>query len=325
MLVQTSSNTLKHPNEIQGITKTLIDRILDKSLQDFQNEDYFSGVQNLCVRLGKLLQTHGTETFRDWIKDYCLEHPVSEFLMQSPFTKRCFDKPKGYAGDATLIDYIYRIGALQEEYSTAGKQIHEACIMSSCCDSVRWRAQHLGNEINDLNIQKGRKISAISIASGHLRELSFVDSFDSKVENFVGLDQDQNSNAEARKSFPYKNLFVFDESIKYVLSKKLPEQSFDLVYSTGLFDYLDDKLAARMTSRMFDLVSPGGSMIIPNFAKGMPEQGYMEAFMDWYLIYRDEAQVFGFMAELDMNFVENYDIYTDPSGNVLYLKVNKKQ
>lgn len=324
MLVQSSATDPRHIIKTQGITQTLIDRILDTSLEHFENEEYTSGVQFLCVRLGKLLQTHSTDIFQDWIKDYCLSHPVSQYLMQSPFTKRCFDKPRGYAGDATLIDYIYRMGDLMEAFSEAGKMIHDACIMSSCCDSVRWRAQHLGGEINKMYDQKGRKISAISIASGHLRELSYVDDFDSKIENFVGLDQDENSNTVARKSFPYHNLFIFDESIRYVLSKKLPEQSFDLVYSTGLFDYLEDKLAARMTSRMFDLVAPGGSMIIPNFAKGMPEQGYMEAFMDWYLIYRDEVQVFDFMSELDMDEVEGFDIYSDPSGNVLYLKVNKK-
>ncbi len=324
MLLQPLTTTTSHQENIQGITQTLIDRILDKCLADFEHEDYVAGVHHLCVRLGKLLQTHGTDTFQDWIKDYCLSHPVSQYLMQSPFTKRCFDKPRGYAGDATLIDYIYRIGDLKEEHSPAGKMIHDACIMSSCCDSVRWRAQHLGGEINKMFDQKGSKISAISIASGHLRELSFVDDFDGKIENFVGLDQDENSNDVARTSYSYNNLFIFDESIRYVLAKKLPEQSFDLVYSTGLFDYLEDKLASRMTSRMFDLVAPGGSMIIPNFAKGMPEQGYMEAFMDWYLIYRDEAEVFDFMSELNMDEVDSYDIYSDPSGNVLYLKVNKK-
>jgi extracellular factor (EF) 3-hydroxypalmitic acid methyl ester biosynthesis protein len=324
MTLQTSINTMSSSVTINSITQKLIDRILNKTYEDFQHEDYVSGVYNLCIRLGKLLQTHGSTSFQDWIKDYCISHPVNEYLMQSPFTKRCFDKPRGYAGDATLIDYIYRIGDLKEAHSTAGKMIHDACIMSSCCDSVRWRAQHLGGEINKMYHQKGRKISAISIASGHLRELAYVDGFDSKIAIFVGLDQDEKSNDVARSSFPHSNLFIFDESIRYVLAKKLPEQSFDLVYSTGLFDYLEDKLAARMTSRMFDLVAPGGSMIIPNFAKGMPEQGYMEAFMDWYLIYRDENQLFDFMSELNMDEVASFDIYSDPSGNVLYLKVIKK-
>jgi extracellular factor (EF) 3-hydroxypalmitic acid methyl ester biosynthesis protein len=325
MTLQTPINTMSSSVTINGITQKLINRILDRTYEDFKNEDYVSGVYNLCIRLGKLLQTHGSTSFQDWIKDYCLTHPVNEYLMQSPFTKRCFNKPKGYAGDATLIDYIYRIGDLQEEYSTAGKKIHDACIMSSCCDSVRWRAEHLGSEIDKMFEHKGRKISALSIASGHLRELSYVNNFTSKIENFVGLDQDEDSNEVARKSYPYSNLYIFDESIRYVLSKKLHEQSFDLVYSTGLFDYLEDKLSARMTARMFDLVAPGGSMIIPNFAKGMPEQGYMEAFMDWYLIYRDENQLFDFMSEINMNEIASYDIYSDPTGNVLYLKVIKKK
>lgn len=324
MVLQTSIGNKSMSVNTNCITKKLIDRILDKTYEDFQNEDYVSGVYNLCIRLGKLLQTHGTDTFQNWIKDYCLSHPVSGYLMESPFTKRCFDKPKGYAGDATLIDYIYQLGDLKEVHTQAGKMIHDACIMSSCCDSVRWRAVHLGSEIDKMFELKGRKISALSIASGHLRELSYIENFSDKIDNFVGLDQDEESNEEARRSYPFNNLYIFDESIRYVLSKKLPEQSFDLVYSTGLFDYLDDKLSARMTSRMFDLVAPGGSMIIPNFAKGMPEQGYMEAFMDWYLIYRDENQLFDFMSELNMDEVESYEIYSDPTGNVLYLKVNKK-
>ncbi len=47
-----------------------------------------------------------------------------------------------------------------------------------------------------------------------------------------------------------------------------------------------------MIRRMFDLVTTGGTMIIPNFAKGIIERGYMETFMDWYLIYRDEMEMF---------------------------------
>ena len=76
MLVQSLTTTTSHQENIQGITQTLIDRILDKCLADFERKDYIAGVHHLCVRLGKLLQTHGTDTFQDWIKDYCLSHPV---------------------------------------------------------------------------------------------------------------------------------------------------------------------------------------------------------------------------------------------------------
>src|SRR5512139_4125726 len=34
-------------------------------------------------------------------------HPLVHLLHQDPFTCRCFCKPRGYAGDAKMIDFIY--------------------------------------------------------------------------------------------------------------------------------------------------------------------------------------------------------------------------
>ena len=37
----------------------------------------------------------------------CLSHPIATLLHQDPLTWRTFHKPKGYAGDATMLDLIY--------------------------------------------------------------------------------------------------------------------------------------------------------------------------------------------------------------------------
>ena len=37
----------------------------------------------------------------------CLEHPLRQLLHEDPFTYRAFAKPRGYAGDAPLLDFIY--------------------------------------------------------------------------------------------------------------------------------------------------------------------------------------------------------------------------
>jgi hypothetical protein len=50
----------------------------------------------------------------------------------------------------------------------------------------------------------------------------------------------------------------------------------------------------------------------------------METFMDWYLIYRDEMELYGFMKELDMSQVASWNIHGDKYGNILYLTVVKK-
>ena len=41
---------------------------------------------------------------------FCLSHPVCRLLYEDPFTHRAFAKPRGYAGDAVMMDYIYGLG-----------------------------------------------------------------------------------------------------------------------------------------------------------------------------------------------------------------------
>src|SRR6185436_14902071 len=36
----------------------------------------------------------------------CRHHPICGLLHQDPFTYRAFSKPRGYAGDAVMMDYI---------------------------------------------------------------------------------------------------------------------------------------------------------------------------------------------------------------------------
>jgi hypothetical protein len=40
-------------------------------------------------------------------KTTCLEHSLIDLVHQCPFTYHAFTKPRGYAGDAELIDFIY--------------------------------------------------------------------------------------------------------------------------------------------------------------------------------------------------------------------------
>ena len=39
-------------------------------------------------------------------------HPVRDLLLMDPFTYRAYSKPRGYAGDAVMMDYIYGLGEM---------------------------------------------------------------------------------------------------------------------------------------------------------------------------------------------------------------------
>ncbi|HNR06229.1 MAG TPA: class I SAM-dependent methyltransferase [Saprospiraceae bacterium] len=195
---------------------------------------------------------------------------------------------------------------------------------SSACQSVRWRALHLAEKIDEVHQSNQKRINILSLASGHLRELHYVRDFDQKVERFYGIDQDPRSNEEARRSLPYLQLDIREESILNVIREKYkPNRPLDFIYSAGLFDYLNDKVAQKLITSSFRLLAPGGRILVANFAPDLVEQAYMEAFMDWYLIYRDENQMEALAEDLPISQVGEVKTYRDAMGNVVYLQIIK--
>jgi extracellular factor (EF) 3-hydroxypalmitic acid methyl ester biosynthesis protein len=65
---------------------------------------------------------------------------------------------------------------------------------------------------------------------------------------------------------------------------------FSLVYTLGLFDYLSDRLAARVARARWETLAPGGQLVA-NFAPNFPGAGYMEMMMDWWLHSRSAAEL----------------------------------
>ena len=74
---------------------------------------------------------------------------------------------------------------------------------------------------------------------------------------------------------------------------------------------------------LFEMVNPGGQMLIPNFAPQLRARGYMETLMDWTLIYRDEQAMLRLLAQIEPAQIQTYGVYDDPSGSVVYLLVEK--
>ena len=68
-------------------------------------------------------------------------------------------------------------------------------------------------------------------------------------------------------------------------------REFDAVYCAGLFDYLSDKVCARLTSHFAARTCRGGKLLVTNVHSDNPEKFGMEHLLDWYLIYRDEAKM----------------------------------
>ena len=70
-----------------------------------------------------------------------------------------------------------------------------------------------------------------------------------------------------------------------------PRQTAQLVWSAGLFDYLDKKVFVALLRRLWHSVIAGGELVLGNFSPANPTRAYMEIFGEWFLNHRSSADL----------------------------------
>jgi len=247
-------------------------------------------------------------------------HPLFELCQQDPYTARAFQKPRGYAGDAVMMDFVYS-GRPPEGTTPLGQQIFLATTRVPMGLSVLYRRSLLHSYIND-HIARRPGCRILSVASGHCREIEdsllFADQSDSE---FVALDQDTESMATVAREFAHPRLRVLIERVKTLVFGRLDIGEFDFIYTAGLYDYLPDATATLLTTRLASMLKPGGRLLVANFLPNCYGRGYLSAFMDWHLKYRTTQELRSlFPAELRADVT----IARDPHENVAYADVTRK-
>src|SRR6185369_15852802 len=74
---------------------------------------------------------------------------------------------------------------------------------------------------------------------------------------------------------------------------------YHFIYSLGLFDYLTPPVARVVLRKLFQLLVPGGSVVVGNYHVQNPTRYYMEYWMDWVLYYRTEDELSGLAEGLE--------------------------
>jgi hypothetical protein len=250
-----------------------------------------------------------------------------ELLLEDPLTKHSFDKPRGYPGDASLLDIVYlESEALQKSghASEVGQGIFQYLINVPASRAVRNRREVLAQEI-DSTISRNPQCRILSVACGHLRELGLTRACEERsFGEFVAFDQDMLSLKTVEQTWRNCGVHPLKGNVVSLLKGKRKWKPFDLIYAAGLYDYLVSSTAARLTAKLFDLLDVRGTLVIANFLPNIQESGYMEAVMDWWLIQRSFGEMAAFMAEIPESDVLCHTITTDPHTRIGYLKVIKK-
>jgi hypothetical protein len=299
-------------------------RLLDETAAKLLDGAIVDGVTGLVAGLRHAYDVLPAETWRAFAEDVCLSHPLARLMHEDPFVRRAYDKPRGYPGDAGILDLIYGTVPLPEGTTAFGATLYAHDVRSAACRSVRDRREILTDAIERAARQAPGGARVLSVACGHLREAQCSAAVcDGALASFHALDQDPISIALLEREHAPLGVTPVLGSVRDVLKRRITFSGLTLAYAAGLYDYLPAPVAASLTARMFGMLAPGGRLIVANFCPELPDIGVMESYMAWRLIYRDEAEMEEIGAAVPEAEVASRRTFRDSGGNVVYLEIEK--
>jgi CRP-like cAMP-binding protein/SAM-dependent methyltransferase len=259
-------------------------------------ESILDGFRDRIPEFGEIIQKCDSP---DLLWGYAFKEAFPYF-MRSRFYERAYYKPKGYAGDFFMIELIYQ--NKPDGDGKLGQVMDGWALKQIACRAVRNRRRLLEHMLDNFSRQRltiTDRLNIINLACGPARELfDLIKHCDyGKHINALCIDidpealqfADQNVNTFVHQA----NIrFMYENVIKWSLGRA--KQDFgaqDVIYSSGLCDYLDRRLLLALINRCYKQLKPGGFFIMGNFAPTNPDRLFMDHLLYWRLIYRDEAEL----------------------------------
>jgi extracellular factor (EF) 3-hydroxypalmitic acid methyl ester biosynthesis protein len=265
---------------------------------------------------------------------FYLRRQAWPYIVTTDFLRHINVKPRGYAGDADSMVMLYR-----DEYlgrTAFNRLLHKHSVNTSAAHAVRYRRHLIPRILREVTARFAglprHGFRFLSLAAGPALELEdvFVEPDDFERFQVTLLDQDAYALEVARGTVSAIEaarrdriqLRTIQESVRTMLrSQDLAAQlgSYQFVYSMGLFDYLTPPVARAVLARTWELLLPGGTIVIGNYHIQNPSRVYMEYWGDWPLYYRTEQSLMdlasGLPAEKAISF--------DPTGCQMFLRLEK--
>jgi len=217
---------------------------------------------------------------------------------------RSYIKPLGYPGDYQIMNQVY-------DWQRTGENVYQQLIhrlgleVAECIGTRMYLVRgKIADTVRELGQDRPARI--LSLGSGPAREIeSFLSSPHGPLgkAEFTMVDQEPQALGHAYdRIYPAllklggaARLNSLNISFTDILRangglQQVPPQ--DLIYSLGLLDYLSDRRARTLVRRLYEALSPGGTLIIGNMNEtALSNLWPMEFIADWSLQYRNEAEM----------------------------------
>ena len=279
------------------------------------------------------------ESFNDWLVEVAdevekgrvatqslkeLQDAFGDALSEKTLQGISLQKPRGYAGDFEIIDRVY-----QRSLTTDPTLIRwdNFFLNTDAARAVRNRKDYFIGLI-DAKVQatEREELPILNIASGPARdvfEILNLQKLNNHLDVQVTFDCVEYDEAAIlyAKTLCYEHLnevhFTKANAFRYTTTKRYP-----LIWSAGLFDYLDDRRFTFLLQRLYDFLDEDGELVIGNFSDYNPSRPYMEVMMDWKLFHRGPQELTRLAEDCGIP-QDHIHIGQEPEGINLFLHVKR--
>lgn len=299
------------------------------------------------VYLGALVALHAMSKSLDVRSAQVAQAYASGMLMPllaaCPMHRRAYDKPLGYAGDYRMMELYFArdlgdglfgrfLYSVTRQYSLVRAVINREALMRGAVQE----AAEAGGE---------GPVRILALAAGPAMELrrfvEGVSALDRPVE-LILLDQDPAALESAHRHLTrlllerhYGMLPVtvrcLHFSVRQLLKPQTPEEhrvvgeslaDLDLVYSAGLYDYLPQPIASRLTQLTYSKLRSGGRLFHGNLVESPDTTWVMDYVLGWRLVYRTDETMLA-LADCLTPAVHDVRIIRDATERAIFLDVRK--
>lgn len=257
-------------------------------------------------------------------------HPL---ILRAPFVFRTYTKPLGYAGDYQMVNQL--IDDPRQGPSTYFQMVNTAFLQAAVALAHRNRIDILVNFLKrmaDSARNEGRPFRILNVGCGPAIEVqNFLQSYPHpELLSFELIDFSKETLAWTKARLlsitnhigKSVTIDYIHDSVHNLLKRRSTSTStnareFDAVYCAGLFDYLSDKVCARLMSHFATRTRHGGMLLVTNVHSNNPGKFGMEHLLEWHLIYRDEVKMNFLLPEQS----SDRKIYVDATGVNVFAEV----
>ncbi len=197
-----------------------------------------------------------------------VQEALSPWTSQSWFMNQAINRPRGYPGDYQILEGFYDNRVKSD--NPMGALFDRWILSTPLVRSVRGRKERCKAVLEELATEEfNESLRLMKVSSGPCRELQ-----ESKILRehgelfFYGIDRDDGAvsyagDALLQAGYDHDSL-MFEKKIACRVRSKnyISQDRFDLVYCTGLYDFLPDKQLVSLFSGVSNLLAEDGMHLI---------------------------------------------------------------